>query len=164
MTMANEDPDSDDDRPSPVLDPKPSTSKGSPSKVKLSPKEEKGVTIKKEVLDVSASQASEPGRPPGGSSNLTGGQSRDPPSSTPSIPGLSNSVAAAAMLMKNLPSSAASLLLPSDQSVLSSYSSGGQLAGKEQLLASLIARQGSLLVFSTCLQRLSTPWPPVKGL
>ena len=139
MTLANEDnEDSDDDRPSTVLDPKPSTSKGSPSKVKLSPKEEKGVTIKKEAPDVSASQASEPGRPPGGSSSLPGGQ-REPPTSTPSIPGLSNSVAAAAMLMKNLPSSAASLLLPSDQSVLSSYS-GGQLAGKEQLLASLIAR------------------------
>ena len=137
MTMANEDPDSDDDRPSPVLDPKPSTSKGSPSKVKLSPKEEKGVTIKKEAPEVSSTQASEPGRPPGASSSLAG-----TPTSTPSIPGLSTSVAAAAMLMKNLPSSAAaSLLLPSDQSVLSSYS-GGQLAGKEQLLASLIARQG----------------------
>jgi len=140
MTLANEGSDSDDDRPSAALDPKPSTSKGSPAKVKLSPKEEKGVTIKKEAPDVSATQASEPGRPPGGSSSLPGGQ-REPPTSTPSIPGLSNSVAAAAMLMKNLPSSAASLLLPSDQSVLSSYS-GGQLAGKEQLLASLIARQG----------------------
>ena len=129
MTLANEESDSDDDRPSSVLDPKPSTSKGSPSKVKLSPKEEKGVTIKKEAPDVNASQAPEPGRTPGGQTST----------STPSIPGLSNSVAAAAMLMKNLPSSAASLLLPSDQSVLSSYS-GGQLAGKEQLLASLIAR------------------------
>ena len=137
MTLANEESDSDDDRPSTVLDPKPSTSKGSPSKVKLSPKEEKGVTIKKEAPEVSSTQASEPGRPPGASSSLAG-----TPTSTPSIPGLSTSVAAAAMLMKNLPSSAAaSLLLPSDQSVLSSYS-GGQLAGKEQLLASLIARQG----------------------
>ena len=137
MTLANEESDSDDDRPSAVLDPKPSTSKGSPSKVKLSPKEEKGVTIKKEAPEVSSTQASEPGRPPGASSSLAG-----TPTSTPSIPGLSTSVAAAAMLMKNLPSSAAaSLLLPSDQSVLSSYS-GGQLAGKEQLLASLIARQG----------------------
>ena len=135
MTLANEESDSDDDRPSTVLDPKPSTSKGSPSKVKLSPKEEKGVTIKKEAPEVSSTQASEPGRPPGASSSLAG-----TPTSTPSIPGLSTSVAAAAMLMKNLPSSAAaSLLLPSDQSVLSSYS-GGQLAGKEQLLASLIAR------------------------
>ena len=134
MTMANNDSDSDDERPSSSLEPTPSTPKSSPPKVKLSPKEETPVKIKQEV-EVVATQASsaEPGRPPGTK------EARESPASVQSMQGLSNSVAAAAMLMKNLPSSAASLLLPADQSVLSSYSSGGQ-PSKEHLLASLIAR------------------------
>lgn len=139
MTMVNDDSDSDDERTNSVLDPKPSTSKTSPSKLKVSPKEDKPVTIKQEV-DVSAEQASsmEPVGPPGGHPGFPG-TSRDSasaPAAVPSMQGMSTSMAAAAMLMKNLPSSAASLLLPAaDKSVLSSYGSS-----KEQLLASLIAR------------------------
>ena len=139
MTMVNnDDSDSDNDRPNSVLEPK-RDKDGAPilnnvaskaissSKVKLSPKEDKAVTIKQEVVVLDHASSEEPVRP---------AASRDTQSAVNNIQGLNTSMAAAAMLMKNLPSSATSLLLPgSDPSVLTSYA-----GSKEQLLASLIAR------------------------
>eukprot|EP00092_Neocalanus_flemingeri_P003325 GFUD01003562.1.p1 GENE.GFUD01003562.1~~GFUD01003562.1.p1 ORF type:complete len:1769 (+),score=395.07 GFUD01003562.1:157-5463(+) len=163
MTMV-EDSDSEDERVNPVLDPKPSTSKSPVSKPKISPKEEKPV-IKQEVDTTpqptrSSDTPAYPGRPPGSSSAgtssyglpfpsliqaaqqqaIAAGGSRDTHSAVQGMQGLSNSVAAA-MLMKNHTSSAASLLSPAEQSVLQSYS-GVFPAGNESLLASLMSSRG----------------------
>eukprot|EP00090_Calanus_glacialis_P004829 TRINITY_DN13613_c0_g1_i3.p1 TRINITY_DN13613_c0_g1~~TRINITY_DN13613_c0_g1_i3.p1 ORF type:complete len:1754 (+),score=367.34 TRINITY_DN13613_c0_g1_i3:202-5463(+) len=164
MTMV-EDSDSEDERINPALDPKPSTSKPPVSKPKISPKEETPV-IKQEV-DASPQPARSsdtpayPGRPPGSSSAgtssfglpfpslvqasqqqaIASGGSRDTLSAVQGLQGLSPS-AAAAMLLKNHTSSAASLLSPAEQSVLQSYSSGGLSCGKESLLASLMSSRG----------------------
>ena len=163
MTMV-EDSDSEDERINPVLDPKPSTSKPPVSKPKISPKEEKPV-IKQEVDAApqptrSSDTPAYPGRPPGSSGAgtssyglpfpsliqaaqqqaIAAGGSRDTHSAVQGVQGLSNSVAAA-MLMKNHTSSAASLLSPAEQSVLQSYS-GVLSGGNESLLASLMSSRG----------------------
>jgi len=166
MTMV-EDSDSEDERVNPVLELKPSASKSlNVSKPKISPAgEEKAIKQEVDAAVPQAVRSSEssafPGRSSGTSSASTSsyglpfpsliqsgqqqaiaaGGSRDTQSAVQGLQGLSNSVAAAAMLMKNHTSSAASLLSPAEQSVLQSYS-GVLSGGNESLLASLMSSRG----------------------
>ena len=122
-----EDSESEDER---IVDSKPSSSKSPVSKPKISPKEEK-VVIKQE-LDAVVQKGGDSGRPPGSSAGTSQSPYSNPFSSiaqasscrdelrtVQSLGGLTSTTAAAAMLLKNHTSSAASLLSPAEQSVLS---------------------------------------------